>query len=60
MTEKSARRERDRREWIVELVIFTLIIPFVVYSMLSLGSLPVAQADVCTSLDPGTETSVRS
>ncbi len=42
MSEKSARRDRDRRELILELVIFTTIIPFVVYGLPSLGSPPVA------------------
>ena len=38
MSEKSDRRNSDRRELILELVIFTIIIPFVIYGMLSLGS----------------------
>ncbi len=42
MSEKSDRRNSARRELILELVIFTIIIPFVIYGMLSLGSLPVA------------------
>ena len=41
MSEKSDRRDSDRRELILELVIFATIIPFVVYGLLSLGSLPV-------------------
>ncbi len=42
MSEKSDRRDSDRRELILELVIFTSTILFVVFGMLSLGSLPVA------------------
>ncbi len=42
MTEKSDRRDSDRRDFILELVMFTTIIPFVVYGMLSLGRFPVA------------------
>ena len=41
MSEKSDRKDRDRREFILELAIFATIIPFVVYGMLSLGSPPV-------------------
>ncbi len=42
MSEKCDRSDSERRDWIMELVIFTCIIPFVVYGILSLGSLPVA------------------
>ncbi len=42
MGEKSARRDSGRRELILELVIFTTIIPLVVYGLLSLGGPPVA------------------
>ncbi len=42
MSEKNARRDGDRRELIWELVIFTTVIPFVIYGLLSLGSPPVA------------------
>ncbi len=42
MSEKSVRRDSDRRELILELVIFATIIPFVIYGLLSLGSPPVA------------------
>ncbi len=42
MSEKDARKDSDRRELIWELVIFTTIIPFVVYGLLSLGGPPVA------------------
>ncbi len=41
MSETSDRRDRDRRDWILELVIFATIIPFVIYGLLSLGSPPV-------------------
>ncbi len=41
MGEKCDRKDRDRRELILELVIFATIIPFVLYGLLSLGSLPV-------------------
>ena len=37
MSEKSDRRESERRDFILELVMFTTITPFVVYGMLSLG-----------------------
>ncbi len=40
MSEKSERRNNDRFHWIMELVIFTTLAPFVVYVML--GSLPIA------------------
>ncbi len=42
MSEKSAPRDSDRRELILELVIFTIIVPFVVYGLLSLGGPPAA------------------
>ncbi len=42
MSEKNAGSDGDRRELIWELVIFTTVIPFVIYGLLSLGSPPVA------------------
>ncbi len=42
MSEKCDRRDSDRLDWILELVIFATIVPFVVYGMLSLSSFPVA------------------
>ncbi len=39
MSEKSERRNNDRFHWIMELVIFTTLVPSVVYVMLD--SLPV-------------------
>ncbi len=42
MSEKNAGSDGDRRELILELVIFATIIPFVIYGLLSLGSPPVA------------------
>jgi len=42
MSERNVRRDSDRRELIWELVIFTTVIPFVIYGLLSLSSPPVA------------------